>query len=91
MASPKSKKPPRQIEQPPSQQSDCWIAILIAALTMAVFSPALGNEFVRWDDYDLLVENLRYRGLGWEQLRWMFSTFHQGHYQPLSWITLAFD
>ena len=44
-----------------------------------------------WDDYDLLVQNPNYRGLGWEQLRWMFTTFHTGHYQPLSWITFALD
>jgi protein O-mannosyl-transferase len=70
---------------------DFWIALFIAILTFAIFSPALRNEFVGWDDYDLLVDNLHYRGLGWEQLRWMFSTFHQGHYQPLSWMTLGLD
>jgi protein O-mannosyl-transferase len=70
---------------------DSWIAFLVALVTFAVFSPALRNEFVNWDDYDLLVDNPRYRGLGWEQLRWMFSTFHQGHYQPLSWMTFGLD
>ena len=39
----------------------------------------------------MLVDNPYYRGLGWVQLRWMFSTFHAGHYQPLSWITLGLD
>ena len=39
----------------------------------------------------MLVDNPKYRGLGWTQLRWMFSTFHAGHYQPLSWITLGSD
>ncbi len=35
--------------------------------------------------------NPRYRGLAWANLRWMFTTLHMGHYQPLSWATLALD
>ncbi len=65
--------------------------ILIALLTLAAFIPALQNDFVNWDDEATLVENQSYRGLGWEQLRWMFTTFHMGHYQPLSWVTFGMD
>ena len=66
-------------------------AVLIALASFAAFVPALGNEFVNWDDYETLVENSRYRGLGWPQLRWMFTTFHMGHFQPLSWLSFALD
>ncbi|HMF48961.1 MAG TPA: hypothetical protein VK603_09970, partial [Candidatus Saccharimonadales bacterium] len=38
-----------------------------------------------------LLQNPHYRGLGWEQISWMVKTFHGGHYQPLSWITLGLD
>ncbi|HNW45303.1 MAG TPA: tetratricopeptide repeat protein [Elusimicrobiales bacterium] len=65
--------------------------LLIALLTFAVFLPSLKNGFVNWDDLQNLTENRHYRGLGWEQLRWMFSTFHLGPYQPLSWLTYAAD
>src|SRR5262249_58332488 len=34
-----------------------------------------------------LTDNQHYRGLGWSQLRWMFTTFHMGHYEPLTWLT----
>lgn len=34
---------------------------------------------------------MRFRGLGAEQLRWMFTSFHLGHYQPLAWVTLGLD
>ncbi|MBI2091316.1 MAG: hypothetical protein HYT78_21690, partial [Deltaproteobacteria bacterium] len=43
------------------------------------------------DDYQTLVDNPRYRGLGWTQLSWMFTTFYMGHYQPLSWVTFSLD
>ena len=67
------------------------IPLLLALAAFAVFSSALSNQFVAWDDDLMLVDNPNYRGLGWPQLRWMFTTFHAGHYQPLSWITLGLD
>ncbi|HNW44632.1 MAG TPA: tetratricopeptide repeat protein [Elusimicrobiales bacterium] len=69
-----------------------WLAPLAAALlTCAVFLPSLGSGFVNWDDVEILVENLQYRGLGPAQLRWMFTTHLGGPYQPLSWLTYGFD
>ena len=68
-----------------------WLPPLcIAALTLLFFLPALQNGFV-WDDESNIEENLSYRGLGWNRLRWMFTTLLMGHYQPLSWITLGSD
>jgi protein O-mannosyl-transferase len=67
------------------------IPTLIALATFVAFLPVLQNGFVNWDDESLLVNNLNYRGLGWQQIRWMFSTFHMGPYQPLSWITYGLD
>ncbi len=67
------------------------LALLIALATVAAFLPALGNGFVGWDDQLSLVDNPHYRGLGWAQLTWMFTTFHMGLYMPLSWLTLGLD
>ena len=67
------------------------IPLFVFAAAFFTFFPALRNEFVNWDDDWMLLENTSYRGLGWSHLRWMFTTFHAGHYQPLSWITLAID
>ena len=67
------------------------VPILVALATCAVFIPVLGNDFVEWDDYENLISNPYYRGLGWSQLRWMFTTFHMGPYQPLSWMTYGLD
>lgn len=73
-----------------------WLAwwllpALILSLTVGAFLPALKNGFVSWDDDEVLVQNPYYRGLGWTQLSWMFTTFYMGHYQPLSWVTFALD
>jgi tetratricopeptide (TPR) repeat protein len=63
----------------------------IALLTLLAFLPVLANDFVNWDDQANFLDNPSYRGLGWRQLRWMFTTFHMGHYQPMSWLTLGMD
>jgi protein O-mannosyl-transferase len=67
------------------------LPLLVALITFVVFSPALRNGFVNWDDLETLVENQNFRGLTWSHLRWMFTTFHLGHYQPLSWLTFSLD
>jgi protein O-mannosyl-transferase len=65
--------------------------LVLFLITALVFVPALRNEFVDWDDEGALLTNTGFRGLGVTQLRWMFTTFFLGHYQPLSWLTFAFD
>src|SRR5262245_54117803 len=64
---------------------------LVGLITFVVFSPALRNGFVNWDDFETIVENQNFRGFTWTHLRWMFTTFHMGHYQPLSWVTFGLD
>jgi protein O-mannosyl-transferase len=64
---------------------------LVVLVTLVAFLPALQNGFVSWDDQKNFIENPHYRGLGWTQLSWMWTTFHMGHYVPLSWMTLGLD
>jgi hypothetical protein len=66
-------------------------ALAVGAVTFAAFWPALSNQFVDWDDLDNFVRNPDYRGLAWNNLAWMFTTLHMGHYQPLAWLTLGLD
>ena len=82
----------RPVPIPPENDRLCWaVPLSVALLTFAVFLPALKGGFVNWDDFQNLVENQKYRGLGWEQLKWMFTTFLGGPYQPLSWVTYGLD
>ena len=75
-----------------SRRLPVWLVPLCVALvTFGVFFPALLNDFVNWDDDKILYDNPYYRGLGLDQLRWMFSTFLMGHFQPLTWLSFAFD
>ena len=67
------------------------LAIILLIITFVSFFPALNNGFVDWDDEANFVENENYRGFSWKNVKWMFTTFHLGHYQPLSWLTFAVD
>jgi protein O-mannosyl-transferase len=69
-----------------------WLVGLGVVLATAIaFLPTLFNGFVEWDDYENLLSNPSFRGLGWSHIAWMFTTFHMGPYQPLSWLTLGLD
>jgi tetratricopeptide (TPR) repeat protein len=63
----------------------------LAAITVLVFLPILGNGFVDWDDQWNFLGNPHYRGLGWTHLQWMATESFKGHYVPVAWITLALD
>ena len=67
------------------------IAAAVAIVTFFAFLPTLENGFVDWDDQYNFLLNESYRGLGWTQLKWMFTAFHLGHYAPLTWITFGAD
>ena len=69
-----------------------WLVpIAIAAITVLVFLPVVGADFVAYDDPENFLQNQHYRGLGWTQLQWMWTTTHLGHYVPLSWMSLGLD
>lgn len=63
----------------------------VAVVVVLAFLPALRNGFVAWDDTRNFLENPHYRGLGANNLAWMWSTFLLGHFVPLSWMTLGLD
>src|SRR5207244_12341344 len=69
-----------------------WGAAVVALLTIVTFLPAPRNEFVgNFDDAKNFLTNPHYRGLGWTQIEWMFTTMHMGQYVPFTWITLGLD
>ncbi len=77
---------------PPAERAASILTpLLVAALTVAAFLPAVRNEFINWDDIQNFADNPHYRTFSDTDLRWMFTTFHLGPYQPLSWLSLALD
>jgi len=67
------------------------VAFGVAGLTCMIFLPALGGGFLPWDDEANLVVNRAWRGLGPSQLGWMLTSFHKGHWIPVTWLSFALD
>ncbi len=80
--------------EPDQQPTSGWdrltwlVAIPVALLVIVAFLPVLDNGFVLWDDQGNFVDNPFYRGLGLARVKWAFSTFWLGAYQPLAWLLL---
>jgi len=71
---------------------ESWgLPVLVGLITFVAFLPALRAGFVTWDDNRNFLDNPAYRGLGPTQLHWMWTSFHMGHYVPLTWMTLGLD
>ena len=80
----------RRRRQPPSMRAlRAAFPLLVAAASFAAFLPALDGQFLNWDDSVNFLGNPFYRGLGWTQLRWMFTSALMGHYIPVTWLTLG--
>ena len=64
---------------------------LVVVLVIIAFLPALFGGFLGWDDDQNFVENPAYRGLDGSHLRWMLTTYHMGHWKPVTWLTHGLD
>ena len=62
-------------------------------MTAAVltFLPSLSSVWLNWDDWVRVTQNPHIRGFGWEHLRWAFTASPTGAYQPLAFLSYAFD
>lgn len=63
--------------------------VALVAATIITFWPAVTHGFLNWDDPDALVGNSALRQPFGALIAWAFSTTHMDHYQPLSWLALA--
>ncbi len=64
------------------------VALMLGFLGFLAFVPTLGNDFVAWDDPDNFLDNIGFRGVGWRNIRWAWTTMIIGVYQPIAWMLL---
>jgi Flp pilus assembly protein TadD len=71
---------------------ELWIALALAAATVAAYLPLLGNEFVNYDDDLYITLNRSVRaGLAPESIRWAFTSFHGANWFPLTRLSWMLD
>ncbi|MDR3632478.1 MAG: tetratricopeptide repeat protein [Isosphaeraceae bacterium] len=65
--------------------------VVLASLVLAAFAPVLANGFVNFDDHQNFKNNPHLLDPVWAQLRWAWSTFWVGAYQPLFWMLVGLE
>jgi Tfp pilus assembly protein PilF len=69
-----------------------WICVGLTLLTVAVYAPVRGHEFVSFDDpaYVRINPHIAH-GLTWEAVRWAFTSRYEANWHPLTWISHMID
>jgi hypothetical protein len=69
-----------------------WAAALLPALLAVLFYlPVLKDGFINLDDHQYILDNVQIRSINAGFFHWCFTTFYQGNWIPLAWISLALD
>jgi Tfp pilus assembly protein PilF len=66
-------------------------ALMLGLLAVLVFANSLKNDFVGYDDPNLIVNNEQIRSLSSDNLARMFTPKMRGNYQPIRTLSYAID
>jgi len=67
------------------------VVAILCVVTAVVFVNIFKNDFVGYDDQNLIVKNQRIRSLSPTGITRMFAPEHRGNYQPLRTLSYALD
>ncbi|MBI4746860.1 MAG: tetratricopeptide repeat protein [Acidobacteria bacterium] len=68
------------------------VCLGLITLNLVVFGRVVSFEFIDFDDNSYVFNNPNVRqGLTLANLKWAFTTFHVGHWHPLTWISYFLD
>jgi tetratricopeptide (TPR) repeat protein len=74
------------------QKQKLVLSVLLIVATVVLYYPAENHPFVNYDDNLYVTENAHVTsGLHWETLKWAFTTFDEGNWHPLTWLSHAAD
>src|ERR1035441_1582597 len=70
-----------------------WLlAVLLVLVTLALYWPATGFDFINYDDLGFVTSNVHVQGgLNWEGLKWAFGLTGGDYWHPLTWLSLMLD
>jgi len=79
------------MEKTLTRRSKILLALSVSLLTAVTYLPVLRNEFILWDDDLYITKNYHIHHFDWSMVKWAFSNFFHGLWQPLTSISLAVD
>src|ERR1700678_727499 len=75
-----------------SQKLHAVLCVLLAGVTIALYSPAAGHSFLNFDDHDYVTANPHiHDGLAWSTIKWAFTSTEAANWHPLTWLSHALD
>lgn len=87
----------RQIARPVQSDGsfrhlDLFVALALAAVTLAVYSQVITHQFINFDDDAYIWNNpMVTDGLSAKGIAWAFTTFHSANWHPLTWLSHMLD
>jgi protein O-mannosyl-transferase len=67
-------------------------AILLAGMTLAVFAPVVGFQFINVDDNVYVVGNEHVQqGLNWHSAKWAVTSLEAANWHPVTWLSHLLD
>jgi tetratricopeptide (TPR) repeat protein len=71
---------------------DLVIALILAAGSIAAFSPAFSSDFIGFDDPHYVKLNPHVKaGLKPDEIRWAWTSFYASNWHPLTWMSHQLD
>ncbi len=66
--------------------------LVLVAVTLAFYNPIIHNQFTGFDDWSYILKNQQIQaGVTWATVKWSFTTFREGNWHPLTWLSHALD
>jgi protein O-mannosyl-transferase len=76
----------------PREKHVVILCLLLVMATLAFYNPIVRNQFIAFDDSSYILKNTEIqRGLTWATVKWSFTTFRDGNWHPLTWLSHALD
>ena len=74
------------------ERADLLILLGLAVVTFGIYAQVIGHRFITIDDLSYIEGNaIVNRGVTLSGVAWAFTTFHEGNWHPLTWISHMID
>jgi len=68
------------------------LALLLVAVTLALYSQVRSHAFLTYDDFQYVANNPSVvGGLNWQTVRWAMLSTEQANWHPVTWLSHALD
>ncbi|MGB8785440.1 MAG: tetratricopeptide repeat protein [Terriglobales bacterium] len=73
-------------------QRTLLLCLLLTVVVLVSYNPVIHNAFVNYDDPAYIADNPPVRaGVTWTTVKWAFTSFYEGNWDPLTWLSHALD